>query len=272
MRTRIFFSWLIAMGVLAPVAYGRDIPAYSSIGKTNATPLTEQLRVYWSVTGSQALEALGIPVTEEDLFHKPLKELTILAYTNHFYVVGIAKGYLFGTRCSSLVQFVDSSVAVNPTWQGELPQAEIQKIRDLAKKKSRLDSAKALEAATAFLNRVGFNDKILSLLPPTVSEIEMVIPKANNEFTKVRLPIYSVVWKSSVGGDVSIQVSGVDRRIVRYENTVESLPKCGDESYRKLLDETVGAEKKKSDELKNKPVPPQMQKMLDEFERQKKNP
>lgn len=272
MKTRISFFWLIAMVVFVATGYGRDVSVYNSIGKTNATPLTEQLRVYWSVTGSEALKYLGIAVTEEDIFQKPLKDLTVLAYTNHFYVVGIVKGYLFGTRCSSLVQFVDSSVALNPTWQGELPATEIQKIRELAKKKSRLDSSKALETATAFLNRVGFNEKILSLLSPTVSKIEMVIPKANGEFTKVRLPIFLVVWKSSVGGDVSIQVSGVDQRIVLYENTVESLPKCGDESYQKLLGETVDAEKKKIEERKNQPIPPQIQKMLDELERQKKSP
>ena len=270
MKTRLIIGWLIAMGVLASVVYGRDVPAYSSVGKTNTTPLTDQLRVYWSVTGSQALESLRIQVTEGDLFQKPGKDLTILAYTNYFNVVGIVKGYLFGTRCSSVVQFEDSSVAVNPTWQGDLPPAEIQKIRELAKKKNRLDSTKALQTATSFLNHIGFDEKTLSLLAPTVSEIEMVIPKANNEFTRVRLPIFSVVWKSSVGGDVSVQISGIDRRIVRYENTVKSLPECGDESYRKLLGEAVDAERKKNEENKNRPIPPQMQKMLDELELQKK--
>ena len=176
MKTRIFVCWLIAMVVFVATGYGRDVPVYNSIGKTNATPLTEQLRVYWSVTGSQALEALGIPVTEADVFNRPLKDLTILAYSNHFYVVGIVKGFLLGTRCTYLVQFEDSSIAVNPAWQGELPQTEIQKIRELAKKKSLLDSTKALKTASSFLNRIGFDEKTLSLLAPTVSKIEMVIP------------------------------------------------------------------------------------------------
>ena len=69
-----------------------------------------------------------------------------------------------------------------------------------------------------------------------------------------------------------MQVSGIDRRIVRYDNTVESLPRCGDESFLKLLGESVEAERKKNEENKNQPIPSQMQKMLDELERQKKSP